>query len=262
MKQTDTSQRHLYKSIFVTFLLTLSISASAKITSMSDAVNKAGKQRMITQRLLKDYALIGMNNTYGNPKEDLKKMITLFDTTLEELTVYVKDAEAKQSLEKVKRLWKPVKNRLQTTPSKEEVITLEKEIATLLQATDESTQRIAKASHSQSADIVNISGRQRMLSQRMASLYMLKVWEVNNTETDKKLTEAMKEYERAQTKLLQSKLNTPKTKELLQDAAKSYRFFQVMGKSHSKKYIPSLINRSANNILKAMHEATTLYASK
>ena len=262
MKHYFTSTRHLHKNVLMTFLLTLSVSASAKITSMSDAVNKAGKQRMITQRLLKDYALIGMNNTYGNPKEDLKEMITLFDTSLNELTTYVKDVDAQKSLNKVKTLWEPVKKKLQATPNKKEVVSLEKEIDALLQAADESTQHIAKAAHNQSADIVNISGRQRMLSQRMASLYMLKVWEVNDTDADSKLLQAMKEYESAQTQLQQSDLNTPETKKLLEDAAKSYRFFQVMGKSNSKKFIPSLINRSANKILKAMHEATTLYASK
>jgi len=147
-------------------------------------------------------------------------------------------------------------------PTKEQAIALKKEIETLLLATDNSTQLITKASHSKSAEIVNISGRQRMLSQRMASLYMLKVWEINDAETDSKLAQAMSEFEAAQKKLQQSKLNTPETKKLLQDAAKSYRFFQIMGKSHSKKFVPSLINRSANNILKAMHQATVLYATK
>ncbi len=257
-----TSSKYLHKNVLISFLLTLSVSASAKITSMSDAVNKAGKQRMITQRLLKDYTLIGMNNTYGNPEKDLQEMVTLFDTSLNGLTAYVKDADAQTSLKKVKTLWLPIKKKLLTAPTKEQAIVLAKEIETLLQATDESTQRITKASHSKSAEIVNISGRQRMLSQRMASLYMLKVWEINDAKTDSKLTQAMNEYEAAQKKLLQSKLNTPETKKLLQDAAKSYRFFQVMGKSHSKKFVPSLINRSANNILKAMHKATQLYATK
>jgi len=257
-----TSSKYLHKNVLISFLVALSVPASAKITSMSDAVNKAGKQRMITQRLLKDYALIGMNNTYGNPKEDLQNMVALFDTSLNELTAYVKDAEVQTSLKKVETLWLPIKKKLLATPTKKQAIVLEKEIETLLKATDECTQLVTKASHSKSAEIVNISGRQRMLSQRMASLYMLKVWEINNAKTDSKLTQAMNEYEIAQKKLQQTPLNTPETERLLKDAAKSYRFFQVMGKSHSKKFVPSLINRSANNILKAMHQATVLYATK
>ena len=262
MKHYYHSSIYLQKNIVISFLLLFGVSASAKITSMSDAVNKAGKQRMITQRLLKDYVLIGMNNTYGNPKEDLSKMITLFEQSLEELRNYVKDADVQASLKHVNQLWVPVKKRLTSTPTKAEATLLTKEMESLLQAADQSTQYIAKAAHNQSADIVNLSGRQRMLSQRMASLYMLKVWEVNNTETDRKLLQAMNEYEVAQKKLQKTKLNTPETTKLLQQANKSYRFFQVMGKSHSKKYIPSLINRSANKILNAMHKATTLYATK
>ena len=257
-----TSSKYLHKNVLISFLLTLSVPASAKITSMSDAVNTAGKQRMITQRLLKDYTLIGMNNTYGNPKEDLQKMVALFDNSLNELTSYVKDAESRSSLKKVSALWKPTKKKLLATPTKKQAIVLEKELESLLHATDESTQLITKASHSKGAEIVNISGRQRMLSQRMASLYMLKVWEINDADTDKKLTQAMSEYETAQKKLLQTQLNTPETEKLLKDAAKAYRFFQVMGKSNSRKFVPSLINRSANNILKAMHQATVLYATK
>ena len=80
-----------FKMMVSALILMIGVSASAEITSMMDAVNKAGQQRMITQRMLKDYVLIGMNNTYGNPKEDLSKMIEMFDKDLNDLQKYVKD---------------------------------------------------------------------------------------------------------------------------------------------------------------------------
>jgi len=37
-------------------------------------MNVAGKQRMYTQIMIRDYAMVGMENTFGNPKKDLAKM--------------------------------------------------------------------------------------------------------------------------------------------------------------------------------------------
>jgi len=100
-----------------------------------------------------------------------------------------------------------------------------------------------------------------MLSQRMASRYMLKVWCVEDPEFQKKLSTAMEQFSAAHKTLLKSSLNTDKTNVLLAKVGKSYMFFEMMGNSKSKKFIPSLINRSANKMLKHMNTATGLYAS-
>ncbi|MEN8146614.1 MAG: type IV pili methyl-accepting chemotaxis transducer N-terminal domain-containing protein [Campylobacterota bacterium] len=250
--------------VFAGVLITLMMSApaSAKITSATDAVNMAGKQRMITQRMLKDYALIGMNNTYGDPQTDLPKMVALFDKNLNELQAYLKDKPSLKSLSKVAVLWAPIKKSLGKAPSIDKVAALQRDLEALLNAAHESTGLIAKASGSTAGKTVNMAGRQRMLSQRMASLYMLRVWGVEDPEFSKKLSTAMDEFSSAHKKLLASPLNTDEINTLLAKSGKAFKFFEMMGKTKSNKFVPSLINRSANKILTNMNTATGLYSSK
>ncbi len=242
--------------------LTTNVSAYAGIDNMGDAVNKAGQQRMITQRILKDYALIGMNNIYGNPKKDLPEMIKLFDTNVADLKGFITDKPSRKSLNEVSALWESIKKTLQETPSRDKVAKLQEDLETLLNAANKSTGLISKSSGQASSDIVNMAGKQRMLSQRMASLYMLKVWDINDPKFENKLTKTMEEFSKAQKTLLASELNTDEISTLLKKSERAFMFFEMTAESNSKKYIPSLINQSANKILKNMNTATELYSKK
>ncbi len=242
--------------------LTTNVSVYAGIDNMGDAVNKAGQQRMITQRILKDYALIGMNNIYGDPKKDLPEMIGLFDTNLNDLKGFITDKPSAASLDEVTALWEPIKKILLETPSKESAPKLQEDLDALLAAANKSVELISKSSGEESSDIVNLAGKQRMLSQRMASLYMLKVWEIDDPKFESKLTKSMEEFNEAQEILLISKLNTDEISTLLGKSGRAFMFFEMTAQSDSKKYIPSLINQSANKILKNMNAATELYSKK
>lgn len=57
-----------------------------EITSTVQAVDIAGKQRMFTQHMLKDYAMVGRGNTFGKPGEDLKKIAETFEDHFDSLT--------------------------------------------------------------------------------------------------------------------------------------------------------------------------------
>jgi nitrate/nitrite-specific signal transduction histidine kinase len=240
----------------------LSISSLADdIKSMKNAVDMAGQQRMFTQRMLKDYAMVGMNNTFGKPDEDLKKTVGSFETNLELLMQYTKDENTKKSLEEVKKLWEPIKSVLNNAPEKDKVEALQKDMETLLKAADEATKAFAQESGHESGEIINIAGRQRMLSQRMASLYMLKVWGVEDPEFKTTLDETMNLFKTSHEKLEKSDINTPETIVLLGKVKRSFIFFEMMNRGKSTKFIPTLIYKKSNEILKDMNSVTGLYVT-
>ncbi|WP_415407548.1 type IV pili methyl-accepting chemotaxis transducer N-terminal domain-containing protein [Sulfurovum sp. CS9] len=239
----------------------LATSASAiEITSPTHAVDIAGKQRMFTQRMLKDYAMVGMGNTFGKPGEDLKKISGDFQDHMESLAAYTKSDEVKKSIEKVEALWTPLKQTLSEAPSKEKVEKLQVDLDALLKAADDTTKLFAKESGKASGETVNKAGRQRMLSQRMASLYMLKVWEVEDPQFKTKLDDAMKLFKTSLAELEKSSLNTDEIKTLLAKVKRSFMFFEMMSKSKSK-FVPTLIYKKSNDILVNMNSATQKYVA-
>ena len=130
----------------------------------------------------------------------------------------------------------------------------------LLKASDTTTHLFAKETGEEAGIIIDISGRQRMLSQRMASLYMLKVWGVKNKNFQKKMDKSMELFETSLTKLQHSKLNTKEINELLKEVEKSFTFFKIMNKT-SDTFIPTLIYKKSNDILKNMNIITHKYVT-
>ena len=231
--------------------------AECGITTVNDAINKAGKQRMLSQRMMKNYSMLGMSMKFNDPSKQLQQSVDLFNTTLQELIAYSQDKISSTDLAKVKTLWTPLKTKLLATPDKTKVVEIFTLVEELLSASHKATNSITATSKENTGEIINISGKQRMLSQRLGSLYMLKVWDVGIDES--KLQDAIKEFSTAQEKLLAFPKNSEDIKNGLLAVNKDFMFFKILGASKSKKYIPSLIARSSNKITKKMNDVTQLY---
>lgn len=253
-------KKYINKTLKTIFLLTIfsSFVFSLEIKNSIEAINISGKQRMFSQKVLKEYIMIGMNNTFGNPEEEINNTIKQFEEASKALTIFTTNKEIKKQLRISKRLWNTVKKTLTKESSKENVIKLQYNLEKLLVINNDITELFIKDSKTEVGEFINIASKQRMLSQRMASLYMLRVWGVNDNTLEQKMTNSMKLFKTSLEKLEQYDKNTKDVKNILVKVKKSFIFFQMMSKSKSK-FIPSLIYKKSIEILNDMNSIVIHY---
>lgn len=177
-----------------------------------EAINKAGRQRMLTQRIALGTLAISMNLDVNVRQQQLKKDVSLFARQLDELKVYIGNGKAKSSLNKVVALWKNYKQLATGRLTDESVQQLVGMNTELLQACNKVTIAIvaeSKKVDSQIANLINIAGRQRMLSQRITLHALARRKGLFKDECEDVLNTSIAEYKRALDDMQQASLNTP-----------------------------------------------------
>lgn len=236
--------------------------ALAQISDINSAINKAGRQRMLSQRMAKAYFQIGQQIDVDRSRKVLDSSVAAFDRQLVELKNYAPTPEIKATYLTLEKSWLAYKDVLVgTTPSPDngrKVLAISEEVLALAQ---QGTAQFEKKSGSVAGHLVNISGRQRMLSQRMAKFYQAASWGVGDDKGTANLDKARKDFAVALQELTSSPANTPQIRESLDLVKQQWFFFEnALGQKTGADRRPQLaVATTSERILEEMEGVVGLY---
>lgn len=250
-------------SLLLAFFLGLAgHDALAQISDINSAINKAGRQRMLSQRMAKAYFQIGQQIDVDRSKKVLDGSIAVFDRQLVELKNYAPTPEIKETYLKLEKSWLAYKDVLVgATPSPEngrKVLAISDGV---LELAHQATVQLEKKSGSNAGRLVNVSGRQRMLSQRMAKYYQAAAWGVADNGSATNLAKARQDFSTALLELASAPANTAQLNESLDLVRQQWLFFEnaLNQKSGGDKRAQLAVATTSERILDEMEIAVGLY---
>lgn len=239
--------------------------AAAQIVSLNEAINKAGRQRMLSQRMAKAWLAIGQGVDAKQAEKILFDSMAWFDRQFVELKAYAPTPEIEATYKALEPVWSSYKAALVGAPPDRSAAPILLSLdAKVLKLAHQGTVQLEQYSGKAVGKLVNIAGRQRMLSQRTAKFYLSECWGAAVPEQIKELNQARREFAQALTTLSSAPQATPAIRSELELARQQWIFFDnalaKIGESSGGERHAAEVFTSSENILQVMDKVTGMYS--
>lgn len=241
------------------FVMAAPYSAIGEELTYADVINKAGRQRMLTQRITRIYCQIGLDIKTDMSRQQLQDSINLFSSQLRMLENFSKEEDIVEALKTIQSLWVPFKELATSNPVQANVKEMAIMDEKLLMASEHLVNLLVTHSGNAVTRLVNISGRQRMLSQRLAKFYLLKSWDHRSPTLNSEIERAKNEFSGALDALMQAPENTYSIKEKLEKSKLQWAWFNSSLSLSQDEYFPLIVVDASEKLLNIMEKITGMY---
>ncbi len=247
-------------ALLIFVLLTGDIATGyADDSALAAAVNVAGRQRMLSQRIVKAYCELGLDVLPERADQQLKESVGLFEEQLAYLRRQDFNPNTRIVLDQVVNIWTQFKPLALGTVTRDGAGRMQALSEDLLYASERVVALLEASEGSRVAFLVNLSGRQRMLSQRLAKLYMLYSWGFDSRQLDIQMKVAKEEFSDALKTLVNDPKNTDDIRRELDAVTVQWRWFELALDLKATDSYRLIVSDASEWILNNMDAITHLY---
>ncbi|MCI5135838.1 MAG: hypothetical protein D3920_12380 [Candidatus Electrothrix sp. AW2] len=230
--------------------------------SMSELVNRAGMQRMLSQRIAKAYFYSGNNISVQENTLQMKMALERFTRNHALLKANVQDSKTKELLSVVESTFSEYRDLIKKNYSKENATRVLKLSDTLLEVSHSVVLNLEKVSGSSIDHIINTSGKQRMLSQQVAKFYIAYQAGFRDDKNIHNLKKSIEEFQSGLKKLMGEERNNREIKSLLDKIEKEWNRISPYFLKIREGGLPLMVLMATDEMTKLSDRVTKLYVEE